>query len=72
MQDPMANITADPAGGQGAAGDLNNTKEVFDPMVMQVNLQRIERIRAVMGIASGCVAGIFGFTGWEGLSKCIS
>jgi len=76
IADPMANIGGDPAAGAGphqeggadAAGG-GSTKEVFDPLVMQVNLQRIDRIHAVMGIVSGCVAGIIGLTGLQGLRK---
>lgn len=71
MQDPMANLTGDaPSGGNPSNMDGGNTKEVFDPVAMQMNLQRIGRIRSVMGIASGCVAGILGLTGFEGLSEC--
>jgi hypothetical protein len=76
MQDPMANLTGDaPVGGQDPAGGASmgmaNGKQVFDPIALQINMQRIERIRAVMGIASGCVAGIIGLTGLEGLGKDI-
>lgn len=40
--------------------------EIVDPYLVQLNLARLERIRSVMGIASGCIAGIVGFTGVEG------
>ena len=50
-----------------ASSDLANSKEVFDMVALQRNIQRIDKIRAVMGIASGCVAGIIGLTGLEGL-----
>jgi len=73
IADPMANIGTPAADGQqqgtGADGSGSSHKEVFDPIVMQVNAQRIDRIHAVMGIASGCVAGIIGLTGLEGLGK---
>jgi len=73
IADPMANLTGAPAPGQHAASaGAGNRKEVFDPVVMQVNLQRIDRIHAVMGIASGVVAGILGLTGLEGLGTFLS
>lgn len=68
----MANLTGAPAGDEGMPGgsDLSSTKEVFDPIAKQVNLQRIERIFAVMGIAAGCVTGIVGLTSLEGFGAC--
>lgn len=68
IADPMADIAADPAAQQQQDGG-GNTKEVFDPIIMQVNAQRIDRIHAVMGITSGCVAGIIGLTSLQGLRK---
>lgn len=65
MQDPMANLGADTQGGDISA----NTKEFVDPLVMHVNMQRIERIRTIMGIASGMAAGICGLTSWGGFGK---
>ena len=66
MIDPMAGL-------DGAQGDLSadaaNSKEVFDAVALQRNLQRIDKIRSVMGIASGCASGIIGLTGLEGLGK---
>jgi hypothetical protein len=64
MIDPMANLDAAP--GAPEAGD---EKDVIDMASLQYNLQRVDTIRSVMGIASGCVAGIFGLTGLEGLGK---
>jgi hypothetical protein len=64
MPDPMADMGD---GGSAPADEMHNSKEIFDPMIMQYNLARIERIQSVMGIASGCIAGIAGFTGIEGL-----
>ena len=68
MADPMADLGG---GGPQKADNasLTNTKEVFDPLVLGTNLQRIDRIRSVMGIASGCVAGICGLTGLQGFRK---
>ena len=69
MNDPMAGVGAQPAaaGPEAAQGSLTSgRKEVFDPMAMQLNQQRIERVRSVMGIASGCLVGILGFTGLQG------
>lgn len=62
MSDPMADL-----GNTVSTHDMDDSKEVFDPMILQCNLARIERIQSVMGIASGCIAGISGFTGLEGL-----
>ena len=65
----MAGLATNPdVMGQGS-GDANfsSKKDVFDPMALQVNMQRIDRIRSVMGIASGCMAGTLGFTGLQGL-----
>jgi hypothetical protein len=33
---------------------------------LQLNLQRIDHVHSVMGVASGCVAGILGLTGLRG------
>ena len=67
MIDPMAGLDGSPQGDMSS--DATNTKEVFDSVALQRNMQRIEKIRSVMGIASGCVSGIIGLTGLEGLGK---
>lgn len=72
MQDPMANLTGEAPGGQGqnnGSMGIGNTKQVFDPVALQINMQRIDRIRSVMGIAAGSAAGIIGLTGLEGFGK---
>jgi hypothetical protein len=72
MMDPMGDIDA-PSGvvpEHDLAAVHSNTHEIFDPMILHYNLARIERIHAVMGIASGCMAGIAGFTGLEGFGTC--
>jgi hypothetical protein len=61
MIDPMADL-----GSSGAAAETD-AKEVFDPVALNQNLQRVDNIRSLMGIVSGCVAGICGLTGLEGL-----
>ena len=66
MIDPMAGLDGSPQG-DAAANDAANSKEVFDSIALQRNMMRIEKIRSVMGIASGCVSGIVGLTGLEGL-----
>ena len=69
MQDPMANLGG-PPGSQGPSdGIQQNTKQVYDFTVMQRNQQRVDRIRSVMGIASGCFAGITGLTGLSGFGR---
>lgn len=50
----------------GAYNQNVKSNEIVDPLIVQMNLSRIERIRSVMGIASGCIAGILGLTGMEG------
>ena len=69
MNDPMAGMGAEAT--SPTIDDDTHSKEVFDPMILSFNLQRIERIRSVMGIASGCIAGIAGLTGWEGISMFV-
>jgi hypothetical protein len=72
IADPMADLSGGgvPSGSKpGDPVNMSSTKGVFDPMVLGSNLQRIDRIRSVMGIAAGVVAGIGGLTGWKGLRK---
>lgn len=64
MIDPMANLDAAP---EAVAAD---EKDIIDVPTLRYNLQNIDRVRSVMGIASGCVAGICGLTGYEGLGEC--
>jgi hypothetical protein len=70
MADPMADIGG---GGMHQPQDdgeqSTTTREVFDGMAYQMNMARMERIRSVMGIASGCIVGICGFTGFQGFGK---
>ena len=66
MIDPMANLDA-----PMAADDGDDEKGVIDINTLRYNLQNIDHIRSVMGIVSGCVAGICGLTGWEGLGMFI-
>jgi hypothetical protein len=70
MADPMADLGGggghQPQDGSGESSDGATTREVFDGMAFQMNMARIERIRSVMGIASGCIVGICGFTGFQG------
>ena len=65
----MANLDAAPGAPDQAGG--GDEKDVIDMATLQYNLQRVDKIRSVMGIASGCVAGIFGLTGLEGLGKLL-
>lgn len=70
MQDPMADLGTDPTA-QGASSDnVKHGKQVLDPFAMQMNMQRIDRIRSVMGIVSGCFVGIVGLTGLQGFGTC--
>ena len=67
IADPMSDLSGGqtPKPGQ----DDPNTKEIVDVLALQTNFSRVERIRTVMGIASGCSAGILGLTSLEGLGK---
>ena len=67
MIDPMANLD-----GAASSQDTSEEKDIIDFSSLRYNLDRIDRTRSVMGIASGCVAGICGLTGFEGLGtlKC--
>jgi len=69
MIDPMAGLDGSPQGDVPA--DAQNSKEVFDVVALQRNMQRMDKIRSVMGIASGCVSGIIGLTGLEGLASFV-
>ena len=60
--DPLAGIDAAISG-----PETTDEKDVFDVNTLRYNLQHVDTIRSVMNIASGCVAGICGLTGWEGL-----
>lgn len=62
MIDPMAGLD----GGVPAVQDTDE-KDVVDITSLRYNLERVDTIRSVMGIASGCVAGICGLTGLQGL-----
>jgi hypothetical protein len=71
MMDPMGDVGANVdnnAAVDATTGAYHNLRsnEIVDPLIVQMNLSRIERIRSVMGIASGCIAGILGLTGMEG------
>jgi len=59
--DPMANLD-----GGGGDPDLPDEKDVIDITSLKYNLERVDNVRSVMGIASGCLAGICGLTGLEG------
>ena len=62
MMDPMAGIDGNSPGEQDT-----DDKDVIDVTSLRYNLERVDKIQSVMGIASGCFAGICGLTGLEGL-----
>ncbi|KAG7360499.1 Rab5-interacting protein Rab5ip [Nitzschia inconspicua] len=64
MMDPMADLDAPTA----ATASASDEKEVLDITTLRYNAQSIDTVRSVMGIVSGCVAGICGLTGWAGLA----
>jgi len=45
----------------------SNEREVLDMTAAMANHKKVDTIRSFMGIVSGCVAGILGLTGLEGL-----
>lgn len=62
----------DPLAGLGAnnPGQIQtDEKDVFDVNALRYNLMHVDTTRSVMNIASGCLAGICGLTGWQGLGK---
>ena len=63
MADPMADM------GPPKADSGLLEREPVDPLILNMNMARIERMRSVMAIASGCIAGIAGFTGLQGFRK---
>eukprot|EP00543_Licmophora_paradoxa_P015736 CAMPEP_0202474602 /NCGR_PEP_ID=MMETSP1360-20130828/92471_1 /ASSEMBLY_ACC=CAM_ASM_000848 /TAXON_ID=515479 /ORGANISM="Licmophora paradoxa, Strain CCMP2313" /LENGTH=125 /DNA_ID=CAMNT_0049101739 /DNA_START=205 /DNA_END=582 /DNA_ORIENTATION=- len=65
----MANLGGAAPGAPTSAdgGEGNSGKDVFDPIALNLNLQRVDKIKTFMGIVAGCVAGILGLTGLEGL-----
>jgi len=68
--DPMAGLDDAPSQGD-TPSDSGHSKEVFDSVALQRNMQRVDNIRSVVGIASGCVAGIIGLTSLDGLSMTL-
>lgn len=69
MIDPMANLGDE--GAPGAPTDQDDSKDIFDPLILNLNLKRVDNIRSFMGIISGCFAGICGLTGLEGFGTCL-
>lgn len=64
IADPMADLGASATATQ--TQQSTSSKDVVDPLVLNSNLQRIDHIHAVMGVASGCIAGTLGLTGLQG------
>ena len=60
--DPLAGLDATLPGPSNT-----DEKDVFDVNALRYNLQHVDTTRSVMNIASGCVAGICGLTGLQGL-----
>mmetsp|Transcript_14579 Transcript_14579/g.21521 ORF Transcript_14579/g.21521 Transcript_14579/m.21521 type:complete len:128 (+) Transcript_14579:151-534(+) len=69
MIDPMANLDGG-ASSSAAGGDVTGGegKDIFYLPAMQLNMKKMDNVRSFMGIVSGCVAGICGLTGLEGLA----
>jgi len=58
--DPMAGLTDGPSD-----PDASSTL-IFDPLAHMANLQKIDRSRTLLAIASGIGAGVLGLRGLEG------
>ena len=78
MIDPMANLDGGsgmmPGEVNGVGGDSSvggDGKNIFDLPSCQLNMKKIDTVRSFMGIVSGCVAGICGLTGLQGLGVCM-
>ena len=69
MQDPMAELGTPDTTSTNTTN--NNTKQVVDGLALQLNLKRLDRIRSVMSITSGCMAGVLGCTGLQGLGALV-
>mmetsp|Transcript_124245 Transcript_124245/g.359305 ORF Transcript_124245/g.359305 Transcript_124245/m.359305 type:complete len:123 (-) Transcript_124245:31-399(-) len=63
MIDPMAGLDGSTPGVQDT-----DEKDVIDVTSLRYNIERVDKIRSVMGISSGCVAGICGLTGLAGFA----
>ena len=68
MIDPMANLDAGTGPTPGGDSTGGEGSDIFDFPSAQLNIQKMDTVRSFMGIVSGCVAGICGLTGFEGLS----
>jgi EMC6 len=68
MPDPMG----EQEGADGnAAPSFDNEKEFFDPLLLQFNVAKLERIQSVWGIAAGCITGICGLNGIRGFGTYV-
>jgi hypothetical protein len=73
MIDPMANLGNegfDPNSVIGGGESLlsgRNQNLIIHMNAVHLNNKKIDRVRSLMGIISGCVAGICGLTGFQGL-----
>jgi hypothetical protein len=73
MIDPMANLGNegfDPNSVIGGGESLlsgRNQNLIINMNAVHLNNKKIDRVRSLMGIISGCVAGICGLTGFQGL-----
>mmetsp|Transcript_1981 Transcript_1981/g.2473 ORF Transcript_1981/g.2473 Transcript_1981/m.2473 type:complete len:128 (+) Transcript_1981:265-648(+) len=68
MIDPMANLDGG-GGGPIPGGDATGGegRDIFNLPAAQLNKKKMDTVRSFMGIVSGCVAGVCGLTGLEGL-----
>ncbi len=78
MIDPMANLGNegfDPNSAIGEGDSLlsgGRNHHIMNIHAIHLNNKKIDKVRSLMGIISGCVAGICGLTGLQGLgtSQC--
>lgn len=75
MIDPMANLGNegfDPTTSNNAVGDLSaRSNNRINIHAIHLNNKKIDKVRSFMGIISGCVAGVWGLTGLQGLGTCV-
>ncbi len=75
MIDPMANLGNEGFDPNTAIGDSDSllsggrNHHIMNIHAIHLNNKKIDKVRSLMGIISGCVAGICGLTGLQGLGK---
>ncbi len=77
MIDPMANLGNEGFDPNSVIGDGDsllsgrNRHFIINMHAVHLNNKKIDKVRSLMGIISGCVAGICGLTGLQGLGTLL-